>query len=141
MLPFVITDSQEFINDEVLSLYNAVGWSAYTDSPDLLFQAIRNSSFVISARDQEGNLIGLARVISDDATICYIQDILIHPRFQRTGIGRALFDQIMTRYQHVRQTVLITDDEPRQRAFYESMGLTEGAEFPVGPLRLFAKLG
>lgn len=125
--------------DEVLSLYDSVGWGAYTKEPDLLSQAIKNSSFVVSARTWNGKLIGLARAISDDATICYLQDILVHPDFQGTGVGRALFNDVKKRYEHVRQTVLITDDQPQQRAFYQSMGLTEGTDFKPEPVRLFAQ--
>lgn len=120
-------------------LYNSVGWMAYTNSPDLLSQAIKNSSFVVSAWNEDGKLVGLARTISDDATICYLQDILVHPDFQGTGIGRVLFEQVKGRYQHVRQTVLITDDEPQQRSFYQSLGLTEGSDFSSGPVRVFAE--
>lgn len=112
---------------------------AYTNSPDLLSQAIKNSSFVVSAWNEDGKLVGLARTISDDATICYLQDILVHPDFQGTGIGRVLFEQVKGRYQHVRQTVLITDDEPQQRSFYQSLGLTEGSDFSSGPVRVFAE--
>ena len=139
MAPIAVSTSSAISDAEILSLYNSVGWSAYTNSPDVLFQAIKSSSFVVSAWSEDGKLVGLARTISDDATICYLQDILVHPDFHRTGVGRSLVEQVLERYHHVRQTVLITDDEPQQRAFYESMGLTEGADFPVGPVRVFAK--
>ncbi|WP_258142465.1 hypothetical protein [Arthrobacter sp. MYb227] len=55
----------------ILSLYNSVGWTAYTKSPEVLIRAIRSSAFVVSAWTEEGQLVGLARTISDDATICY----------------------------------------------------------------------
>ena len=41
--------------------------------------------------------------------------------------------------QHVRQTVLITDNEPGQRAFYEAMGFTEGSNVTPEPVRVFAQ--
>ena len=34
-------------------------------------------------------------------------------------------DEVFAPYMHVRQQVLMTDDEPRQRAFYEALGFTE----------------
>ena len=139
MSPFSISTSWEFSDVELLSLYESVGWTAYTRDPELLTRAIRSSSFVVTARNEEGGLVGLARVISDDATICYLQDILVHPAFQGTGIGRALIEQVAARYQHVRQTVLITDNEPGQHAFYEAMGFTEGSDFTPEPVRVFAQ--
>ncbi|MGO4297521.1 GNAT family N-acetyltransferase [Glutamicibacter sp. MCAF14] len=125
--------------EQILSLYDSVGWSAYTDDPEVLIQALANSTFAVYAYDQQQQLAGLIRVISDNATICYVQDILVCPSAQRSGIGRALFEAVLQKFQHVRQLVLITDDMPQQRAFYESMGLTEGAEFEHGVIRVFAR--
>lgn len=125
--------------EEVLSLYNSVGWSAYTDQPEVLFEALKNSACAIYAYDDEHQLAGLVRVLSDNATICYVQDILVRPSAHRSGVGRALFSAIQAKYEHVRQLVLITDDEPGQRAFYESMGLTEGSDFRPSAIRTFAK--
>ena len=45
-----------------------------------------------------GELVGLARIIGDGATICYLQDVLVNPSAQRTGLGRAL----------VREAVIVT---------------------------------
>ena len=139
MSGFSIFTSSEFSDAEVLSLYESVSWSAYTRDPELLIRAIRSSSFVATARNDGGELIGLARVVSDDATICFLQDILVQPAFQKEGVGRALLTHVLQRYQHVRQTVLITDDEPGQRAFYEAMGFTEGSNFSPEPIRVFAQ--
>ncbi|MGH3652371.1 GNAT family N-acetyltransferase [Glutamicibacter sp.] len=125
--------------EQILSLYNSVGWSAYTDKPDVLFEGLKNSTYAIYAYDEDHQLIGLVRVVSDNATICYVQDILVRPSTHRTGVGRALFSAVLVKYEHVRQLVLITDDEPGQRAFYESLGLTEGSEFRPSVIRTFAK--
>ncbi|MDN4644772.1 hypothetical protein [Arthrobacter sp. PsM3] len=59
---------------EVLALYESVGRTAYTREPEVLAAALRGSSFVVTARSADGGLVGLARAISDDATICYLQD-------------------------------------------------------------------
>lgn len=102
--------------DELLALYKAVGWSAYTGNPGLLQAGVAGSSYVVTAR-RGGRLVGLARALSDGATICYLQDVLVHPGEQRRGIGRALVRAVLDRYRTVRQKVLLTDDEPGQRAF------------------------
>lgn len=139
MAAFSILTSAEVSNHEILSLYESVGWIAYTDDPDLLFRAISKSSFVVTAHNHTGILIGLARAISDDSTICYLQDILVHPEFQNIGVGRALIVQVQQRYHHVRQTVLITDDEPKQRAFYQSLGMVEGSNVIPHAVRVFVQ--
>ncbi|MDQ0756960.1 GNAT family N-acetyltransferase [Arthrobacter sp. B3I4] len=137
MPDFTISTGAHVSDAEVLALYSSVGWTAYTRDPQLLMRAIRNSSFLVAARDTGGGLIGFARTVSDDATICYLQDILVEPAYQGAGIGRRLLEAIQARYGHVRQTVLLTDNEPGQRAFYEALGFTEGADFSPDPLRAF----
>jgi GNAT superfamily N-acetyltransferase len=126
--------------DELLALYGSVGWSAYTGDPDTLERAVAGSSFVVTAR-RDGRLVGLARAVSDDATICDLQDVLVDPGEQRSGVGAALVRAVLDRYAGVRQQVLLTDDEPRQRAFYESLGLTEIRDVAGASLRAFVRFG
>ncbi|MFI9381380.1 GNAT family N-acetyltransferase [Kutzneria sp. NPDC052558] len=124
--------------DELLALYAAVGWTAYTDHPEVLRAGIAGSSYVVTAR-LGGRLVGLARAMSDDATICYLQDVLVHPDAQRRGLGRSLVLAVLDRYRSTRQKVLLTDDEPAQRAFYESLGYAEIRDFGPGTLRAFVR--
>ncbi len=86
-----------------------------------------------------GRLVGLARAVSDGATICYLQDVLVMPDEQRHGIGHALVRAILDRYASVRQKILLTDDEPGQRAFYEALGYAEIRDFGGGTLRAFVR--
>ena len=80
----------------------------------------------------------LARYLTTKlSAICYLQDILVRPVIQRTGIGRALIEHVKAKYQHVHQTVLITDNEPTQHAFYESLGFTEGGDNKPERIRAF----
>ncbi len=123
---------------EVLELYGAVGWSRYTDEPGTLQAALNGSSTVVTARDG-GTLVGLARVVSDSASICYLQDILVHPRRQREGVGRALAVKALEPYARVRQKVLLTDNEPGQKAFYESLGYSESTGYNGGVVRAFLR--
>jgi GNAT superfamily N-acetyltransferase len=123
---------------ELVRLYNSVGWTAYADDPELLAAAIAGSSFVVTAR-RGGGLVGLARALSDDRTICYVQDVLIDPAVQHRGIGTALVRAVLARYPHVRQKVLLTEDEPRQHAFYRGLGYTDVREFGDGRLHAFVR--
>ena len=83
--------------------------------------------------------MGLARVISDGASVCYLQDVLVHPDEQRRGTGRQLVLAALEPYASVRQKVLLTDNEPAQRAFYESLGYTEVHQHADGSLRAFVR--
>ena len=122
---------------ELVALYDSVDWTNYTRDPLRLYDAVGRSLRVVSARLDE-QLIGLARIVGDGLTIVYVQDILVHPNHQRGGIGRRLLAEALAPYEDVRQKVLITDDEARQRAFYESMGFTEISDMDH-PIRAFVQ--
>lgn len=124
--------------DEVLALYDSVGWAAYTRDPETLRRALSGSHRIVTAR-QDGRLAGLARSVSDGASIVYVQDILVSPACQRSGVGRRLISTLLDHYPGVRQRVLLTDAKPGQRAFYESLGLTEVHDADP-PLRAFVDL-
>ena len=106
---------------EILSLYKSVGWSAYYTKPEILRQAFEGSLCVCGAYLEE-RLVGLIRVVGDGQTVIFIQDVLVHPDYQRQGIGTMLIGQIKARYHHVRQMHLMTDDTPRTVRFYKSAG-------------------
>jgi GNAT superfamily N-acetyltransferase len=65
--------------------------------------------------------------------------VLVRPSSQRTGLGRRLVEAALEPYAAVRQKVLLTDDEPAQRAFYESLGFSETRDFGDGTLRSFVR--
>lgn len=128
----------------VIRLYDAVGWSAYTDSPQTLAAALAGSTRVAVAWEG-AELVGLARVISDGHTIAYLQDVLVDPAHQRTGLGRSLVELVLAPFAHVRQKVLLTDTEPGQKTFYQSLGYRQaGGDIPADddgglPLRAFVR--
>lgn len=124
---------------ELVELYDSVQWSAYTKDPARLAAAVAASLATVTAR-LDGRLVGLARVVGDGLTIIYVQDILVAPQLQRAGVGRELLRRVLAPYQEVRQKVLMTDDGPRQRAFYEAMGFTEIRD-AEHPLRVFVSFG
>ncbi len=124
--------------EQLLDLYGKLGWTAYTDHPEKLEKAIRSSSYVATAWHEE-NLIGLARTLSDETTVMYLQDILVDPVFQGRGIGRNLLEMCLKRHKHVRQCVLLTDDRPQQKAFYESLGFTNTKDYKPAKLNCFIR--
>lgn len=107
----------------VLDLYNSVGWTGYTNRPDMLHQALEHSLFVLAAFD--GNrLVGLLRAVGDGHSIVFIQDILVLPTYQRQGIGRNLLEQAIAHFPEIYQLHLLTDNTEKTRSFYEAIGFT-----------------
>ena len=108
---------------QLINLYQSVGWTSYTEKPELLQQAVHNSLYVLGAFNHD-QLIGLIRVVGDGLTIIYIQDLLVLPAYQNKGIGSTLINKVRKEFRHVRQQVLLTMEEPETRAFYEKNGFS-----------------
>ena len=106
--------------EQLLELYTDAGWIAYTSDPDRLERAVRQSQAVYTAWDGS-RLAGLLRAVGDGETILYVQDLLVHTRYRRQGIGRALLERVRADFAHVRQKVLLTDAGDSQAVvFYRS---------------------
>ncbi len=132
----------EFADDEVVpiadlvTLYEAVGWLIYASDPDTLARAVDRSTYVTTARNAEGELIGLARCLSDDVSIMYLQEVVVHPDRRRSHIGTVLVGACLHRFDHVRRKVLLTDDEAGQHEFFRTLGYSDLAD--VAPIELHA---
>ncbi len=122
-----IREYTEYREEEILRLYSAVGWTAYTDNPRALEQGFCHSLLILAAYEGD-ELIGLIRVVGDGFTIVFIQDLLVDPAHQRQGIATALVRAVLARYPEVRQVELVTDNTPKTIAFYRSLGFTEFSE-------------
>ena len=117
----------KYNEEEISRLYNAVGWTAYTENMPALREGFKNFMLVLAAYDGE-ELLGIIRTVGDGATIVFVQDILVFPDKQRQGIGTALLREILNRYPNVRQIELATDNTAKTVGFYKSMGFAEMSE-------------
>lgn len=121
----------EYADDEIASikelvhLYEAVGWVSYAVDPDGLARAIDRSTYVVTARAPDGTLIGLARCLSDDVSIMFVQDVLVQPDYQRQGIGDYLVRVCLSKFAHVTKKLLLSDNEPAMHEFYQSLGFSD----------------
>ena len=110
--------------EEVMPLYEAVGWTNYTQKPEMLEAAYKNSLHVLAALNEEEKLVGVLRAVGDGASILFIQDILVYPAYQHQGIGTKLLQMTLEKYKNVYQIQLATDDSTKTVSFYESNGFT-----------------
>jgi len=119
---------ETFDIDALKRLYKSVHWTVYLDSPSRFKEMFKRSLCVLGAYEGE-ELVGLVRVVGDNAHILYIQDIIVDPAHQRKGIGTKLFEEVLSRFAHVRQKVLMTDlEDVRAHAFYKKFGFHETTE-------------
>lgn len=136
----------EFADDEIVSikevtqLYESVDWVIYATDPDGLARAVDRSTYVVTARDDQGVLVGLARCLSDDVSIMYLQDVLVRPEHQNAGVGSHLVTACLQKFAHVRQKVLLTDNEERLRSFYNKLGYSDVASLDPTNLVAFVQI-
>jgi len=121
MSEIIYKHNSSFAKNDILSLYDSVGWSEYTKNIEKLLKALNNSLYILTAWDKN-KLVGLIRVVGDGETIIYIQDILVLREYQRQGIGSKLLKSVLDKYNKIRQKVLLTDDTEKTRLFYETNG-------------------
>ena len=122
-----IKEYRAYNEADILRLYESVGWTAYTDHPEVLRKGFENSMLILTAYEGD-QLLGIIRAVGDGYTVVFVQDILVFPEYQRKGIGSALLQAILDKYSHVRQIELATDNTPKTITFYKSMGFRELSE-------------
>ena len=113
---------QEIVKlEDVLHLYQAVGWTNYTNQPQMLEQALSHSLAIYLAFDGE-KIVGLIRLVGDGFSSVLVQDLIVLPIYQRQGIGSALMKEALEDYKDAYQVQLVTDQTERTLEFYRSMG-------------------
>ena len=116
-----ITKESSVSIDDVLHLYQAVGWTNYTNQPQMLEQALSHSLATYLARDGE-EMVGLVRLVGDGFSSVFVQDLIVLPSYQRQGIGSNLMKQALADYKDAYQIQLATEQTEKNLGFYRSLG-------------------
>ena len=107
--------------EDVLHLYQAVGWTNYTNQPQMLEQALPHSLVVYLAFDGE-KIVGLIRLVGDGFSSVFVQDLIVLPTYQRQGIGSALMKEALEDFKEAYQVQLATEQTEKNLGFYRSLG-------------------
>ena len=91
---------------------------------------------LLSRRLHSRDMLGL---VDWQLLVLFMGLFVVNHALQATGLPEALVQAAMEPFAHVRQQVLLTDDEPRQRSFYESLGYAEIRDHGDGRLRAFVR--
>ena len=124
----IITKETSVSIDDVLHLYQAVGWTNYTNQPQMLEQALSHSLATYLARDGE-EIVGLVRLVGDGFSSVFVQDLIVLPSYQRQGIGSTLMRQALSDYKDAYQVQLATDESEKTLGFYRSLGFETLSSF------------
>ena len=116
-----ITKETSVSIDDVLHLYQAVGWTNYTNQLQMLEQSLVHSLAIYVARDGE-EIVGFVRLIGDGFSSVFVQDLIVLPSYQRQGIGSALMKKVLGDFKDAYQVQLATDQTEKTLGFYRSLG-------------------
>ena len=118
----IIIRKQEIVKlEDVLHLYQAVGWTNYTHQPEMLEQALSHSLVIYLALDGDA-VVGLIRLVGDGFSSVFVQDLIVLPSYQRQGIGSSLMKEALEDFKEAYQVQLATEQTEKNVGFYRSMG-------------------
>lgn len=75
-----------------MELRESVGWATFDE--ESAQKSLEATGFCVSAFE-DGELIGMARVLGDGIICFYVGNVMVRPDRQREGIGREIMDEIM----------------------------------------------
>ena len=89
------TDNKAVSTNEAIELYLSLKWGDDSKhSEEKMKETLENTTMIISARDESGKLIGLARILSDRVIHTSVVDIVVHPDYQRQRVGKKMMELV-----------------------------------------------
>lgn len=109
--------------DEVLEVYRSSGLGERRPIADTERMAamVRNANLVLTCRIN-GELVGIARSISDFSYVTHLSDIAVSRAHQRSGIGKALIEA--TQKEAVQAKIVLLS-APAAADYYPHIGFTQ----------------
>ncbi|MEU9210536.1 GNAT family N-acetyltransferase [Streptomyces sp. NPDC048415] len=108
--------------EEVVRVYreSGLGERRPVEETERMAAMVRNANLVVTCRI-DGELVGIARSVSDFSYVTYLSDIAVVRAHQRSGIGRELIDA--TR-KEAPQAKIVLLSAPAATEYYPHIGFT-----------------
>lgn len=107
----------------IMTLYRRAPLLRPVNDPDRIWRMFEQATCVITAW-HEGQLVGIARVLSDGVLFSYLCDLAVEPDVQRLGVGKALIHKVI---EQCAGTDLVLRDSDLSSGFYERLGFKRAA--------------
>ncbi len=89
----MVTLSEDSLDLETyLSLRASVGWKLLKESQ--AERALKISLLTLTAYIGD-EPVGMGRIVGDGAVICYVQDLVVKPEYQKHGVGRVIMERLI----------------------------------------------
>lgn len=122
---------------EYNELRELAGWPTF--EAHLVKEALANSLFAVCVQSN-GMTVGMGRIVGDNAIYLHIQDVIVHPEFQRKGIGKLIMDALLNYVDKVggKHTNIGLMCSKGREDFYKEFGFMErpGEKFGAGMIKI-----
>ncbi len=117
-----------------LSLRASVDWKVLSEVQ--AEKALANSLFTVTAYIDK-KIVGMGRLVGDGAVICYIQDLVVHPDYQKLGVGEVIMKRLISYVEDIRtdgtEIMLCLMCAKGREKFYEKYGFIARPTQDLGP--------
>lgn len=121
--------------DQLLGLFKQMWWTQSRTEGEVATMLKNSMSFGMIEQDSH-NLVGYARVLTDEIKYAFIFDVMLAEHLRGNGLGKVLMEAIMThpRLKSIKNFELTC--APDMVGFYERFGFSEDYGVEVRPMRL-----
>ncbi|PLX15855.1 MAG: N-acetyltransferase, partial [Candidatus Muiribacterium halophilum] len=130
ILIYNLENKESFNIETILSFYIDAGW--WGDCSDHDKEAIYNmikGSFIFAGIFLSGELIGMARVLSDGVSDAYIQDVFVLEKYRGKGIGKKVIEYLLDELKRNGIDWIGLIGRPGTGYFYNKCGFSEMKDF------------
>lgn len=132
---YISRNKDEIDIKQLVTLLHTSYWAANREE-EVIIKTVENS-LCYGVLDENKNLIGFARIITDFVTVFYLMDVIIEESCRGKGYGKMLLNEIMKDVGHL-YGVLHTDSA---RELYEAYGFTVTAALENGEYTMERRRG
>lgn len=111
--------------EEVCALTVAIGWPDPADHGLALVQKVWDEApATVVARDG-GQLVGMCRAMWDGGIMAFVRSVVVHPDYQRQGIGKRLLELLMGELERLEVEHVSLWATAGTEHFYEQFGFAK----------------
>lgn len=115
---FTYSFSEPINPEQLQTLFQQTDW-AKTRSPLDIQHMLDNSQLILGVWDDD-QLVGFARVVTDDIYRAWIEDIVVDEKHRHSGIGTHIVKKLLKRLEHIENVTI--DCIPELETFYGKHG-------------------